>query len=184
MRAPPSETALKEWPLPLKLKRVREYGDPSKAVVISEFPGAKEPTVNPYWLVELNGQQFYRMKTLSGELFYFDLVDLPLILRIDGEGTPVTTWYKNKTGQREKEGYIVCRTLTNSPRGDCHLKLHHIILGDIWTNREDKTLTVDHRNWNKWDNRRINLRLANQTKQLTNRDRLEFKQSNSKRTKL
>ncbi len=167
----PADSVPIEWSMPLNQTVVDEIGDPTQAIIIQTFPGPVDPRVCPYWLVELNGQRFYRMQSLRGHIFYFDIADKHIVLN-ELDLTKSPTWNKGTIGKREKEAYITRRV--SVPGQPSRRSLHHLILGLAWDEAGEEE-SVDHRNWNKWDNRRINLRLASQSEQLKNRTKLVFK---------
>lgn len=146
-----------QWPHPVNPEIIAQTGDPSHAVVVQEFPGQRDPKVNPYALVELNGVRFYRMIAREGQAFYFDLKDLDDVLSMN------TIWYRASVSTRSLEGYIAC-----SFNGSC-LPLHSYLMRE----RPEK-MTVDHCNWNKWDNRRCNMAFVSQQEQNRNRENSHY----------
>jgi hypothetical protein len=145
-----------QWPHPVNPTAIAETGDPTQAVVVQEFPGPLDPNVNRYALMDLNGQKFYRMIAQRGQAFYFDLDDLPDVLAM-------STWYRASVSNRSNEGYIAC-----SFNRTC-LTLHSYLMRE----RPDG-MSIDHRNWNKWDNRRCNMAFVTQSEQNRNRENSHY----------
>src|SRR5690606_33157743 len=107
-----------------------------------------------YVKVTLNGKHYYVCKYIKNgvnKLFVIDADDLPKILAIS------KTWF-------ERDQYIGCDYRKNDVLKNCYI--HNVIMKN-----NNKSLTVDHINKIKSDNRKENLRLLNQSQQNDNQSR-------------
>lgn len=149
----------REWDLPTN-PETHHLTEPLVGYkIVESIPGSRDPSVNPYDLVEYQGIRFYRMRAIGGEVFYFSPEDLSRVLKVEDVEFP--SWFKTAISSKGSESYIACAVKSKV------IPLHTYLFGrHVGT---DDKLTVDHINWNKWDNRRCNLRLATQSEQNANR---------------
>ena len=105
---------------------------------------------NIYNLLKDYGIGYTKNTDLNGNnYFYFDIEDYDKI--------KIYNWYFEK-----ERGYIVTEKRINKKRTT--IRLHRLITG-----LEDKDLFIDHINHNKYDNRKINLRIVTKSQNSQNR---------------
>jgi len=159
----PTDLVPIHWPLETNPALEETIKAMHECHVVEAFPGPNpaEPDMNQYQLVEYNGERFYRMKAYGGEMFYFSVQDLSKVLQVANVKHP--TWYKATIGSKSKEGYICCHPKTSVQP----IYLHKLL--KVGEHKPGES--IDHCNWNKWDNRQANLRFVDQSTQNRNKTR-------------
>jgi hypothetical protein len=138
-----------------------------KLTILSSHPGhfilmgAESGSIkNPHWLVkDENNKEYYIMNCGENNYTYFSKEDYKDVINPNDDIYP--TWSQSSTGYIETRSYTITGT---------RLYLHQLICKK-YNQKAYSTLSVDHINRNKLDNRKDNLRFATQSQQNQNTDK-------------